>query len=457
VTVRRACLVPLIVLLAALLVAIPASADTFKPTRFDDPEPGKCKAKDCSLREAMKTADDHPGHDNVVVRPGRYELELPGMGLYEGSLDLVQGVTLRAKGRRNPTIDVNGLDQVITAWANGTSGESFEIRGLTLTGGVATPVTNNRGGAISTSSEDKFALDGVTIKGNSASQGGGVANHSSTLTITDSKIRDNEAGQGGGIYLALSSNSPSVVIRDSLVAGNEASFGGGIYSLSPKLTIQRSTIDGNAADEGGGLDLVSGPTEQPMTAIRASTISGNTARKGGGILADGNQPSPGQQKPVASLVNSTLALNHTSAEGGGIMADNAATVTLDQATIAYNTADDDNVNGGVAGGVYQHSGAIFSLADSIRREERRRLVRHRRAMRGQLRCDRRRRRGEPAERDVHRAGEQRRRRCADRHPRRQRRADRDHQAARRQPGDRLRPRGLSEEGPARRQAARARV
>jgi hypothetical protein len=342
-----------------------AAADTFKPTRFDDPVPGKCKPKDCSLREAMKAADDHPGHDDVVVRPGRYELELPGSGLYEGSLDLVQGVTVRAKGRRNPTIDANGLDQVITAWANLTSGESFEIRGLTLTGGVAGPVSANRGGAISTSSEDKFALAGVTIRGNSASQGGGVANHSSALTITNSKIRDNEAGQGGGIYLTLSGNSPSVVIRDSLVAGNEASFGGGVYSLSPELTILRSTIDGNAADEGGGLDLVSGPTAQPMTAIRSSTISGNSARKGGGILTDGNQPSPGQQTPVASLLNSTVALNHTSAEGGGIMADNAATVTLDQATIAYNTADDDNLNGGVAGGIYQHSGAIFSLADSI--------------------------------------------------------------------------------------------
>jgi hypothetical protein len=47
------------------------------------------------------------------------------------------------------------------------------------------------------------------------------------------------------------------------------------------------------------------------------------------------------------------------------MADNGATVTLDNSTVAYNRADDDNMGGGVGGGIHQHSGATFNVGDSI--------------------------------------------------------------------------------------------
>ena len=47
------------------------------------------------------------------------------------------------------------------------------------------------------------------------------------------------------------------------------------------------------------------------------------------------------------------------------MADNDATVTIDNTTVAYNMADDDNTGGGVAGGIYQHSDAVFNLDDSV--------------------------------------------------------------------------------------------
>jgi hypothetical protein len=48
---------------AALLLAAgaPASADVFKPTRFNDPTPGKCKPQDCSLREAVIAARTRSG------------------------------------------------------------------------------------------------------------------------------------------------------------------------------------------------------------------------------------------------------------------------------------------------------------------------------------------------------------------------------------------------------------
>ncbi len=47
------------------------------------------------------------------------------------------------------------------------------------------------------------------------------------------------------------------------------------------------------------------------------------------------------------------------------MADNGATVSLDNTTVAHNQANSDNVGVAVAGGIHQHSGAVFEVTDSL--------------------------------------------------------------------------------------------
>jgi CSLREA domain-containing protein len=54
-----------------------ALADTFKPTRFDDPAPNKCKPHDCSLREAIRAADKDPSHSTILLGKGTYKLQIP--------------------------------------------------------------------------------------------------------------------------------------------------------------------------------------------------------------------------------------------------------------------------------------------------------------------------------------------------------------------------------------------
>jgi Right handed beta helix region len=350
----------------SLLVTAPAAAATFEPTRKDDPVPNGCKPRNCSLREAMQAADNRQGRDEVILARGRYELELPheGAGAYSGSFDLIDGVVLRGRGPRTK-IDANDLDQVMTSWSNGTQG-SFRLQDLTLTGGNAGVGVQDHGGGILVGTEDKMTLKRVIITDNVApTNGGGVASTSPELTVKDSKIADNEAFYGGGIHVAPNSASAVVDIRGSVIRGNEAPFGGGVYGRAPDLRISRSTITRNAADEGGGMDLVSMPDIRPNTVIGFSTISRNSARKGAGILTDGNQPGLGLQKPIVSLANSSVAGNLAAAEGGGIMADNAAEITLDNTTVAHNTADVDSIAGGDGGGIHQHSGASFTFTDSI--------------------------------------------------------------------------------------------
>src|SRR5581483_10710928 len=57
-------------LVAGTLGAASARAETYRVTRHDDPRPGSCKRKDCSLREAIRAANRNPGPD-VVVLPDR--------------------------------------------------------------------------------------------------------------------------------------------------------------------------------------------------------------------------------------------------------------------------------------------------------------------------------------------------------------------------------------------------
>ncbi len=314
---ERAASIASLALALCLLSVSPASADTFKPTRFDDPVPGKCKPDDCSLREALKAANaEITTNDKVILAKGTYELELPygGSGtFYESSdFDIWTGVTIRGQGPGKTTIDGNGIDRVIEI------GEGIQTVG-------------------------KARFEDLRIIGGDS--GAASALHTST---------------GGGVVVY----GEPLTLDHVVLKGNAAGLGGAIEAMSPKLTILHSTIIGNNASEGGGIHLRSGGGSSPVTLLRYSTVSGNFASKGGGVLADGSATF-GPAVPILQAFNSTVAGNMTSAEGGGVMSDNGASVIFSNSTIAYNVADDDNTGGAVGGGVHQHSGAFFNLYDSI--------------------------------------------------------------------------------------------
>lgn len=309
----RARLAATLALPLVLLLSAPAAADTFTPTRLDDPAPpNKCKPDDCSLREALRAANNKGGRDTVTLGEGTYELEIPNDGTFSplesGSFDIFTPIELRGVGPSQTKIDANGIDNVVSHGCGVFPIGAAKIKGLTLRGG-GTSEFNCSGGGIFTAGK-ALKLENVTIK------------------------------------------------------GNEAEFGGGIRSFTEKLTIKNSTITQNNAGEGGGLGLRA-DDPQPLNSIRSSTISGNSALKGGGILADGFQFFPSYVAPILDIDNSTVAGNDASGQGGGILGDNNAIVVLDNTTVAYNKADSDNTGGGVGGGIHQFNGASFQLNDSV--------------------------------------------------------------------------------------------
>ena len=122
---------------ALLATASAASAVTYRPTRTDDPKPNGCKAKDCTLREAVIAANASGTPATILLRPGkRYVLTRKGAGenaALTGDLDISSGpltVKTEGGGKNNPaTIDANRIDRIFDG--------SLTLNGVTLRDGLA--------------------------------------------------------------------------------------------------------------------------------------------------------------------------------------------------------------------------------------------------------------------------------------------------------------------------------
>jgi len=294
--------------LAVHAVAPPIEASVFEVDRFDDPFPGQnCAsgvAVDCSLREAVITANNSAGPDIIVVPAGTYTLTRSGASedaSVSGDLDFTEAVRIEGAGMVLTIIDGGGpgvLDDRIVD----IHGVEVEIDGLTIRGG-----------------------SGVT-------SAGGISNNSgSTLTLTDTMITANQAdtaaGWGGGMQTA-----GTCTITNSVIHDNEASRAGGIDASGP-TTIQDSRITdnralGGAADWAGGGILAFNPGS--ITRLIRTVVSGNTsASLGGGLHAWG---------PV-EIEDSTFEDNHAGKFGGGISIPAFRTVTIKRSSFFRNTTD----------------------------------------------------------------------------------------------------------------------
>jgi Right handed beta helix region len=304
---------------AAVLLALApvASGATFVPTRFDDPPPGRCKPANCSLREALDAANDDSDRDTIRLAEGTYEIEIPhvaGQPANEtGDLSPSYPTTIKGQGPKQTKVDANGLDRVF------------------LVGSIL--------------AEDPVRFQSLTMKGGDPT------------VISDPQ----HPAVGGGIY----AYTESVVLKDVAIRKNEALDGGGARLQVTSLKIVNSTISGNSAGEGGGIQFPSAIFEAPVASIRGTTISGNSATRGGGLIADGYHPNPQLYPPQVTFLNSTIDGNRSSGDGGGILAEEDASLILDNTTVAHNLADDDNSGGGSGGGIRQLSGAAFGLDDAL--------------------------------------------------------------------------------------------
>lgn len=204
---------------------------------------------DCTLRAAIQEANALPGNDTITLPAGTYTLTIAGAGEYDaasGDLNINGNLTIIGAGAATTIIDGNG----------GVTGDRvFEVRLGNVT------------------------ITGVTIQNGNPGSGaiGGAIYNMSTLTITDSIIAGNSAGNGGAIY---NDDPGTLTLINSTVTGNTATLGHGAIYNRGAMTLTNSTVSGNnTISVGGGIVVASGSTVN----MNNVTITNNTANGSGGI------------------------------------------------------------------------------------------------------------------------------------------------------------------------------
>lgn len=378
--IRTFCLTCAFVFLAMLVKSL--SAGTFTVTRFDDPVRDACLAGDCSLREAVHAANQSVADDEIILSAGVYELTQEGRDEEKndtGDLDIGGNLVIRGAGIFDTIIDGNRIDRVfdvdpslnnvrvefvdlavINGDADGNGG-GIQNRGtLTLTRVSVNDnfVTGFGGGIDNRDGATLTIIESVVAENQAEGGAAGIRNTSSTLTIEDSAIIDNEVldssgNDGGGIYTV---GEASLSVSGSLISGNHARFnGGGIHaSATSSITVTDTEISENTAGSRGGALRDFGTAVITFTRC---TIRDNRAptNHGGGLYVLAGDASAGE----FNLIDSTVSGNESGAAGGGVHIGPFKTANIINSTISGNTAAEEG------GGVYvTGTGTVANILSS---------------------------------------------------------------------------------------------
>ncbi|MEE9278265.1 MAG: hypothetical protein V3V06_07630, partial [Dehalococcoidia bacterium] len=184
---------------------------------------------------------------------------------------------------------LTGTDATATAnTAAAVGGGIFNSGTLTLTNSTVsdntiTTVGFGRGGGIFNASGGTAAITSSTINGNSAGDEGGGIWNGGTLTLTATFVVFNATQRGGGLYNA---SGASLSVSGGSFQGNNGGFsGGGIANVGGTVTMTDSQVIGNTAGNGGGIYHVDGSATLTDTTISNNTADGTTSPsgQGGGI------------------------------------------------------------------------------------------------------------------------------------------------------------------------------
>jgi CSLREA domain-containing protein len=242
-------------LLFALTVPAALQAAIYIPNKTADTNDGVCDPADCSLREAVAAANQHPGEDVILLHAGTYTLSATGPA--SGNLQLQGDTVLIGDGADRTIID------------GGAAGGIFFIpSGVTV------------------------QMQDVTLRNGRSTTGGGAIHNNGDLTLLRTVLTGNAsvtgaAGSGQGGAILSDGNSPSLTITDSTISNNTSQGSGGGVAAGSDVNLSNVTVAGNrsTADLGGGLYFFT----NIRAAINNVTVAGNSAAvKGGGILVEVN-------------------------------------------------------------------------------------------------------------------------------------------------------------------------
>ncbi len=309
----------------ALAVSVAAAA-TITVDSLTDNDTG------CTLREAIVSANaddaagndcaDGDGDDTIVFDAG---LTLPdAITLTQGEMLISSSLSIQGPGADQLTINANNVSRHFYL-RNNQANIIASISGLTLTAGYTVPF--NFGGSIVNA--EVLNLDRMVLSNNFATGSGGAIYSVNQLNINRSALFGNY-GYGNGGAVASTDFQPSRIANTTLRSNSSSQRGGAIYSGGSNLTVVNSTISGNTAgnsngdgSSGGGIATgFSGSPSRTITLLN-STLSDNSAREF--VAPQQIDIRVGQARLVNTIVAGISAASGPACYGGNI---NASVNTL---------------------------------------------------------------------------------------------------------------------------------
>lgn len=226
------------------------------------------------------------------------------------------------------TIDAGVYDENIVIPAGGN---------ITLSGsGPLATVVNGvpgNGSVVTVTKGANAALQGMTISGGSAPQGGGI-NSAGVLFLLNLVLTNNGAtggpNQGGGLYF----NGKSLKIANVKITDNSADVGGGVFIASGVTKMNSSTVQSNLAkDAGGGIAIAGGSVKLVNVSVNLNQA---TLSHGGGIHVS---------RGKLNAQNTSIVNNIAGEVGAGLFVLDPGAASMNNSAIAGNQAPD---GGGMA-------------------------------------------------------------------------------------------------------------
>jgi hypothetical protein len=270
-----------------------------------------------SLRQAVLDANALAGPDVIAfaLAPADHAIALTG-----GELAVTDSLAINGPGAAQLTVSGGGLGRVLSVSNTGLTATQVDVRGLTITGGLAA-----EGGGI-LNAGGVLTLTDVILSGNRAAGaagagggggsglGGGIANEGGALTLVHSTLADNIAQGGAGAGGQGANN-----IGGAGGAGGQGGggFGGGIYNAGGALVLVDTLFSGNQALGGAG---GAGGNGGQGTNPGQSAPGGGAGGQGGGGVGEGGRAAGRRRARPADVARMTPAAARLRGDGKKVSA-----------------------------------------------------------------------------------------------------------------------------------------
>ena len=353
-----------ILLAVILLSTVSVRAATYNVTNSNNSGVG-------SLRQAITDANASPEADTITFDTGIHS-NLTGASDEDlnvsGDLDILDGGDLTIQGNglngaNHTVIDGGGTDRVFDICPGGGCTNTVTLTGLIIHNGSVTGSAGGGGIRNEGTVTIQSCIVGGSIAGNTAYIGGGIYNTDGVLTVDDSRVEYNTASYGGGVY-STGAAAEATFNNNTIVSINQASSnGGGLVNHTGTMTLITCHVNDNQATwNGGGIHNWMGELDIQNGSIIGENGLGNEANQGGGVY----NGEGGNVTVDGSIIN----YNNATGNGGGIYNTGATSTLTIQNGSAIGGLNGGNRTSPLyyldGGGIYNNAGTITVDGSIIR-------------------------------------------------------------------------------------------